>query len=88
MGLGFFGLTQSHRTLIFSQIHDIVFYGKGGYDWLTVYNMPIWLRRFTFNKLKEHYEKVNEDNEKIIQQSKSKNNTKIKRPTFTTKASK
>lgn len=50
--------------------------------------MPIWLRRFTFNKLKEHYEKVNEDNEKIIQQSKSKNNTKIKRPTFTTKASK
>ena len=50
--------------------------------------MPIWLRRFTFNKLKEHYEKVNEDNEKIIQQSKSKNNTKIKRPTFITKASK
>ncbi len=50
--------------------------------------MPIWLRRFTFNKLKEHYEKVNEDNEKIIQQSKSNNNTKIKRPTFTTKASK
>jgi len=26
--------------------------------------MPIWLRRFTFNKLKEHFERQNEENEK------------------------
>lgn len=49
---------------MFSQIHDIVFHGNGGYDWETVYNMPIWLRRFTFNKIKEHFDKQNEETEK------------------------
>ena len=60
MGLTFFGLTSNTapqaRAFLFSQIHQIVFYGKGGYDWHTVYNMPIWLRRWTFNEIKTHYE--------------------------------
>jgi hypothetical protein len=34
----------------------MVFYGKGGYDWNTIFNMPIWLRRFVFSKIMEHYE--------------------------------
>ena len=34
-----------------------MFHGKGGYDWHTIYNMPIWLRNFTFNKMMEHYDK-------------------------------
>jgi len=50
--------------------------------------MPIWLRKFTFNKLREYYEKQNEENDKAIQEAKTKNSGKIKRPTFTTKASK
>lgn len=37
-----------------------MFNGNGGYDWDTVYNMPIWLRKFTFNKIKEHFEQANE----------------------------
>ena len=52
----FFGLTLEYRAQIFTQIHEIVFYGKGGYDWHMVYDMPIWLRNFTFNKIHEHYE--------------------------------
>ena len=60
MGLAFFGLTSNNiapaRASLFNQIHQIVFYGKGGYDWHTVYNMPIWLRRWTFNEIKNHYE--------------------------------
>jgi hypothetical protein len=60
LGLAFFGLTFDNiapaRASLFSQIHQIVFYGKGGYDWHTVYNMPIWLRRFTFNEIKKFYE--------------------------------
>ena len=56
----FFGLTintalHSRRNL-FKQIHEIVFHGKGGYDWETIYNMPIWLRKFTFNEIKKFYE--------------------------------
>ena len=56
----FFGLTSEYRAALFSQIHEIVFYGKGGYDFHTVYNMPIWLRNFTFRKIQEHYEKEQE----------------------------
>ena len=33
-----------------------MFHSNGGYDFHTIYNMPIWLRNFTFNKMKEHYE--------------------------------
>lgn len=60
MGLTFFGLTYDivpqARAAIFTQIHEIVFHGKGGYDWHTIYNMPIWLRRFTFNKIQGFYQ--------------------------------
>ncbi len=51
--------------------------------------MPIWLRKFTFNKIQEHFNKENERTEQMAKQAKSvSNSSKIKRPTFTTKASK
>lgn len=56
----FFTLTPEYRSALFTQIHEIIFFGKGGYDWETVYNMPIWLRRFTFNTINEYYEKEEE----------------------------
>lgn len=52
----FFGLTSSYRLSLFTQITDIVFFGKGGYDFDTVYNMPIWLRNFTYSEIKKHYD--------------------------------
>ena len=42
----------------------MVFHGQGGYDYNTIYNMPIWLRNFTFNKIKEHYENQNKEQKK------------------------
>ena len=57
--LTFFGLSQQYRIDLFSQIHEIVFHGNG-YDWDTVYNMPIWLRNFTYKKIEEYYQKKNE----------------------------
>lgn len=55
----FFSLTPSeaanYRHNLFTQIHEIVFYGKGGYDWHTIYGMPIWLRKFTLKQLTDHY---------------------------------
>ena len=38
---------------LFSQIHEIVFHGQGGYDYETIYNMPIWLRKFTFKEIQD-----------------------------------
>jgi len=83
-GLTFFGLTSNYRVFVFEQIHQIVFHGNGGYDWNTVYNMPIWLRKFTFRNIQEHYEKANKA---------SSNKTTPARgpdisPSYTSKASK
>lgn len=75
LGLAFFGLTSEGapqaRMGLFKQIHDIIFHGKGGYDWHTVYNMPIWLRNFTFFEIQKFYEKEKEEYKKA--QSKSSN---------------
>lgn len=71
MDLTFFGLTSDiapqARAAIFTQIHQIVFHGKGGYDWHTIYNMPIWLRKFTFKQIQNFY-----DEEKAAVESQSK----------------
>lgn len=62
--LAFFGLTsnnsQQFRLSVFKQIHEIVFHGQGGYDWNTVYNMPLWLRKYTFHEIQQHYNKKSE----------------------------
>ena len=90
LGLAFFGLTLNKvpevRAGIFSQIHDICFHGQGGYSWETVYNMHVWLRNFTFNKIesynrkqKEQIESQTKKGEKTLVDSKGKVNT----PNFT-----
>ena len=95
MDLTFFGLTQEYRLYLFNQIHEIVFNGQGGYDWGTVYNMPIWLRKFTFETLKEHYEKQSKEQETLADSVKGKDKNKPsrpdiapKQPTYTAKAPK
>ena len=75
LGLTFFGLTLKTvpqiRQNLFRQIHEIVFHGKGGYDWHTIYNMPIWLRKYTFKLIKDFYEEEKESI-KANQQGKDK----------------
>ena len=78
MVLTFFGLTSEYRQNLFSQIHEIVFHGNG-YDWHTIYNMPIWLRNFTYKKLEEYFNKQQEAQNK--QSNTLKNNpNEIARP--------
>jgi hypothetical protein len=85
LDLAFFGLTSNVipivRSNLFTQIHEIVFHGQGGYDWTTVYNMPTWLRKFTFHKLQEHYEKQNESqNEDLGSQTSNIKDGKVELP--------
>ena len=95
--LTFFGLTSNNvstfRLSIFNQIHEIVFHGKGGYDYNTIYNMPIWLREYTFHKLKDFYnqENKNPNEDSWVQgnvKEEASKNKKIQIPTYITKASK
>jgi hypothetical protein len=54
---------------MYEMIHDIVYYGKGGFDWVTIYNMPIWLRKFTYKRIVEAVEAKNKANENATQQT-------------------
>ena len=56
----FFGLTPEYRTILFSQIHDLVYHGGGGFIHSEVYNMPIWMRLFHIKKINDFNEKQNE----------------------------
>jgi len=75
LDLTFFGLTSNLapqvRLHLFNQIHQIVFHGKGGYDWNTVYNMPIWLRKYTFNEIKKYYDEEQEAHDNAINHNKN-----------------
>jgi len=86
--LTFFGLTSAYRLQVFKQIHEIVFHGKGGYDWPTVYSMPIWLRKYTFNQLQEYYEEQNKQQKQASQSSTKKTLGPDIDPTYKSKASK
>jgi len=72
-------------------IHEIVYHGNGGYDWYTVYNMPIWLRTFTYNKMKEFLERQQDEQEKARKQSQgiqelNQSNQQITPPDYIAKA--
>ena len=80
---------------MFSQIHEIVFHGNGGYSWDTIYSMPIWLRNFTYEKIKEYYDKQNRELEqqqkKIsgVQEATAENSGKmVQVPSYITKVAK
>lgn len=74
----FFSLTpkaaSEYRFQLFSNIHDVVFHGNGGFSWDMVYNMPIWLRKFTWNKI------VDNHNKQMESTSKSQNEIDISNP--------
>lgn len=58
---------------MFDQIHQIVFHGQGGYNFYDVYDMPIWLRKYTFNQIKQWYDEQNkkDDPEELTSKIKS-----------------
>jgi len=88
LGLPFFGLTQQYRVNLFTQIHEIVFHGKGGYDYDTVYGMPIWLRNFTFKKMNDYYEEESKQYKKGTPAQSMPKGPNIRKPSYSTKARK
>ena len=54
-----------------------MYWGNGGYDFYTVYNMPIWLRHFTLQKISEQHSKEKDAVQKIKNKSSRSGNTNI-----------
>jgi len=75
----FFGLTPEYRSLLFTQIHDLVYHGGGGFIHSEVYNMPIWMRQYHIKKINEYLVKQQEEVKKQKGQSNVGDN-KLSRP--------
>lgn len=86
--LPFFGLTPEYRASLFSQLHDVVFHGKGGYSFGEVYEFPIWLRRYVHRSMIEFYENENKQSQKSQGQQSLLQDGKMKAPDYTSKARK
>ena len=63
MGSRFFGLRPENKLYIFSEIHELVFHGGGGFTYDIVYNMPIWLRKYHLRRIKDWFDKQNSQQE-------------------------
>lgn len=79
--LAFFGPTPEYRPYLHSEIFNLVYYGKGGFTWECVYEMPIFLRRFYIKKINEAIEEEN----KAHKEASKKSNKGVDKPSFTPK---
>jgi len=69
LGSAFFGLTSNYKFQVYDEIHDLVYYGNGGFLYSEVYNMPIHIRRFHIRKINDLHEKHNEEHKKALETS-------------------
>ncbi len=76
----FFGLTSTYRQALFTQIHQLVYHGGGGFIHSEVYDMPIWLRHFHLNKIIEFNQKQKEEYDKVNKKNQTSSNNKITGP--------
>jgi hypothetical protein len=66
----FFGLTSDYKLGLHEEIFSLCYYGKGGFSWDEVYNLPIHLRRFYISQVS----KV------IMEQNKAQQSEMTKKP--------
>ena len=78
--LTFFGLTPQYRNTLFTQVHDLVYHGGGGFIHSEVYNMPTWMRKFHILKINEYNKEKNEEIEKSQNQADPNSNKSVQGP--------
>ena len=54
---------------VYREVHDLVYYGNGGFLHCEVYNMPIHIRRYHIRLINDLHKKQNEEYDKITHQS-------------------
>ena len=73
----FFGFNPADRINLHDALFRLLWFGEGRWDWDTVYNLPIFLRKFYVNKVNEILERKSDQIEQQLQ-SVSKNRRKSK----------
>lgn len=76
----FFFLTAEDRPYIHNEIWSLLYHGQGGFDYVSVYNMPIWLRQYYLKKIIDFNEDKGAKNASQQAQKQAQNSNTILRP--------
>lgn len=57
---GFFGLGSSYKARLYDQLFELMYYGKMGWSWTELYQLPVHIRAYYYRKLADIREKENE----------------------------
>lgn len=68
----FFGFKPEDRVQLHESLFNLVWYGAGRWDWNTLYNMPVYIRRFWISKIN----KMQDESAYAAEQLKSKKKSK------------
>jgi len=74
-----------------AEVHDLIYHGRGGFPYDTVYNMPIVYRRYHIQKIQEYLDKKAEAEEQATKNVAKSSKSNISKPNipqadFTSKA--
>ena len=67
----FFGFKPEDRTILHENIFNLIWVGEGRWDWNTVYNMPIFLRKFWIEQVNRKHNEINEQHRKASKPAKT-----------------
>ena len=73
----FFGFSPQDRVQLHQNIFNLLWHGEGRWDWDTIYNMPIFLRKFYIKRVNAI---IQERIDRAEQQQKQKSRTPTKSP--------
>ena len=73
----FFGFKPQDRVQLHENIFNLLWHGEGRWDWDTIYNMPIFLRKFYIKRVNAI---IQERIDRAEQQQKQKSRTPTKSP--------
>lgn len=68
----FFGLTPEYKIGLHEEIFSVCYYGKGGFTWNEVYDLPIHLRRYYLKQIQKAVDEKNKAEQAEISKSQSK----------------
>ena len=72
----FFGFNAEDRVSLHENIFNMIWYSDGRLDWDTIYNMPIFLRKFYLKKINKIFREQEEAAEHARQQRQARAQTK------------
>ena len=76
----FFGFKPEDRVKLHDNIFNLIWWGDGRWDWDTIYNMPVHIRRFWVKKVNKLIQEEQERQEQQLEAAKRRRKSVPKTP--------